>query len=127
MNYDADELFANGIYWTSGTNKGYGCDMTYGWCSSSILMYANAKWTSREPIMHLQERCVVLDLSTNLTQLGFNDAPCDSVRPFICEVSVLPQCVFKKNVTKISLKGTVPECTPTCPDSCNRNVNKIFS
>jgi hypothetical protein len=88
-------------------------------------MYANAMWTSREPIMHLEERCVVLDISTNLKQLGFNDAFCDSARPFICEVCVVPKCF--KNLTKDLTQGTVPECTPKCPDSCNRNVNKIFS
>jgi len=100
-NYGADELFANGTYWTSGTNKGYGCDMTYGWCSSSTLMYANATWTSREPIMHLQERCVVIDISTNVKQLGFNDASCDSARPFICEVGVFSKMFKTKKIIKL--------------------------
>lgn len=86
-NYFADELFSAGTFWTSGTNNGYGCDKTYGWCSTKTLMYAKATWTSREPIMHLQERCVVLDISMNFKDVGFNDAPCNSMMPFICKVN----------------------------------------
>jgi hypothetical protein len=73
-------------YWTSGTNMGYGCEFTYGWCASKKL-FTNVTWANGEPNGFLAERCEELYMSPDRFQLGvLNDIPCSVERNFICEV-----------------------------------------
>ncbi|XP_065353487.1 uncharacterized protein LOC135948214 [Cloeon dipterum] len=70
-------------YWTSGTSAGFGCEFTWGWCSSRKLM-ENITWNVNEPSAPVSERCLEIN-----TAAGFNDLPCDAsvTRKFICEAN----------------------------------------
>ncbi|CAB3370251.1 Hypothetical predicted protein [Cloeon dipterum] len=95
--YSAEIRISSG-YWTSGTSAGFGCEFTHGWCGSNKLAQ-NLTWSSSEPSDPLVERCLEYISSTGT----FNDLPCAANRSFICE-------------------GNIPECTPSCPATCEKNL-----
>ncbi|CAB3376642.1 Hypothetical predicted protein [Cloeon dipterum] len=85
------------FYWTSGTNNGFGCEFTYGFCGSRTLLYQNfTNWQSAMPDNPLTERCLDMKMAIDPTQMTFNDQKCTDIRNFICE-------------------GSQPDCSPTCP------------
>ncbi|XP_059484456.1 uncharacterized protein LOC132201914 [Neocloeon triangulifer] len=100
----------NTYYWTSGTNDGFGCELTYGFCSTNTLLYQNfSNWSPNEPSHPLTERCVTIKLDVAPQNIGFNDLTCSNTQNFIC-------------------KGVVPDCTPTCPSKSNcKNDTTLFN
>lgn len=74
-----------GLYWTSGTNEGYGCDLKHGWCGSNTLLTEEAPWHAGEPNDLLSERCILLRFPT-VGKLDLHDYACSSSSNFICEV-----------------------------------------
>ncbi|XP_059481673.1 uncharacterized protein LOC132200308 [Neocloeon triangulifer] len=107
-----DAEYKNNIdwYWTSGSNDGFGCDLTYGFCGINKLLYQNfSNWNPNEPSTPLSERCMEMKLDVNPQKIVFNDIVCTEGRYFICE-------------------GDVPECTPTCPDKSKcTNDSSLFN
>ncbi|XP_059482368.1 macrophage mannose receptor 1-like [Neocloeon triangulifer] len=84
-------------YWTSGTNLGYGCDFTYGWCGNNVLA-PNISAILETPTNPLNERCIQFKPANST----LDDLSCSIRQRFICE-------------------GYVPDCTPTCPALCQKN------
>ncbi|XP_059482230.1 uncharacterized protein LOC132200629 [Neocloeon triangulifer] len=97
------EIRQHNFYWSSGTNLGYGCELTYGWCGSKTLA-PNITWgVPIEPNVPLYERCLLLHTANN-----FSDQVCSQQRFFICE-------------------GNVPDCTATCPSYCVKDSSLFNS
>lgn len=89
MEYNvSDELKLSAFrFWTSGTNKGYGCDVKHGWCGSKTLIMSNLTWSSGEPSGYYTEKCVTVNFDQGT--ITYNDQSCVVKRNFICEVKTI--------------------------------------
>lgn len=97
------ELCMTSIYWTSGTNAGFGCDLNFGWCGSKTTFPSNMTWLTGEPNGYATENCVVISLNASPNQLGgFDDVPCDLSYNFICEVCSLRVSIFGRDFNQIN-------------------------
>jgi hypothetical protein len=116
-----------GLYWTSGTNEGYGCDLKHGWCGSNTLLTKEAPWKAAEPNNLLSERCILLDFAT-IGNLDLSDLPCSAAYKFICEVIFIDMLKKRNQKTNPDLifQAPVPNCAPVCPTSCEKNVRCIL-
>jgi len=121
--YLAELKVANG-YWTSGSNDGFGCEFTYGWCGSKTLVFKNLPWCANEPNALLSERGLELGLNNIQNTSCFNDLLCTEKRFYICEVrkSFYKKYILSRNI----FQGKVPDCSPTCPDTCETDVKTFL-
>jgi hypothetical protein len=72
-------------FWTSGTSSG--CPGTFEWCSkSSPFSRHELMWMDGHPVG--EEACVTIALCDKVSgkNSSLASAPCQEIKPFICEV-----------------------------------------